>query len=79
MNDVVKLTKKFIVDELNYIIEEELLSDHELKLIKLRYGIDSEPTSLRRIARLTGIKLKNIKGEVEEAERKLFNLLKKKI
>jgi len=79
MNDVVQLTKKFIVDELNYIIEEELLSDHELKLIKLRYGIDSEPTALRRIARLTGIKLKNIKGEVEEAERKLFNLLKKKI
>jgi len=79
MNDVVRLTKKFIVDELNYIIEEELLSDHELKLIKLRYGIDSEPTALRRIARLTGIKLKNIKGEVAEAERKLFNLLKKKI
>jgi len=79
MTDVVQLTKKFIVDELNFIIEEELLSDLELKLIKLRYGIDQEPTSLRRIGRLTGIKLKSVKGAVEEAERKLFNLLKKKI
>lgn len=79
MDDVIRITKQFIQEELNHIVNEKLLSDHELKLIKLRYGLDGEPQSLKRISRVTSIKLKNVKREVEEAERKLFNLLKKKI
>lgn len=79
MNEIKMVTKKFIIEELNYIIENEILSEKELEIIKLRYGIDTNPKSLRRIAKLTNIKLKNIKEEVLEAERKLFNILKKKI
>lgn len=79
MSNIEIVTKKFIIDELNYIVQNNLLSEKELLIIKLRYGIDNNSKSLKEIAKITNIKLKNIKKEVTEAERKIFNILKKKI
>jgi DNA-directed RNA polymerase sigma subunit (sigma70/sigma32) len=79
MNNIIILTKEFILEELNYIIDNNILSEKELLIIKLRYGIEANPKSLREISRIANIKLKNVKKEVDEAERKIFNILKKKI
>ena len=73
------LTKEFIEKELNYIVENGSLSEKELLIIKLRYGIENNPMPLKKIAKITEIKLKNIRKEVLNAERKVFNILKKKI
>jgi DNA-directed RNA polymerase sigma subunit (sigma70/sigma32) len=79
MNNIIILTKEFILEELNYIIDNDILSEKELLIIKLRYGIEVNPKSLREISKIANIKLKNVKKEVNEAERKIFNILKKKI
>jgi DNA-directed RNA polymerase sigma subunit (sigma70/sigma32) len=71
MSNIEIVTKEFIIDELNYIVQNDLLSEKELLIIKLRYGIDSNSKSLKEIAKITNIKLKNIKKEVMEAEKNI--------
>lgn len=79
MDELLILTKQFITDQLEFLIESEELTVKELEIIKLRYGVNCEKANLKKISKLTGIKVKNIKKEVLETERKLFNILKKKI
>lgn len=79
MKDIEILTKKFITKELKYITESKKLSDKEIKIIKLYYGVNCEKKSLKEIAKKVDIRLKDIKDKVYETERKLFNILKKKI
>ncbi len=79
MKNLEILSKEFIEKELNYIVKSGSLSEKELLIIKLRYGIENNPMPLRKIAKITEIKLRNIKKEVLNAERKVFNIIKKKI
>lgn len=80
MDNLEQMTKEFIQQEIDDVINEEKLDKKYLQIILLRYGIhEHEVHNLRQIAKQMNIQLKNVKAEVEEAERRLFNILKKKI
>lgn len=79
MENVQTLVKKFVQDELKKIKESDKVSDKTYDLLKYYYGIDCKLHSLKEISKKMNIPLKNIKKEVESAEREIFNLLKRKI
>ena len=80
MDRIVEMTKQFVQEGIDEIINGDKLDEKYLKIILYRYGLKGNKIhTLRQISRKMGIKMKNVKDEVKEAERRTFNILKKKI
>ncbi len=74
-------TLEFIRDKIDEIISENPdMDEKRQKIIKLRYGLDSQgPLKIRDISKMMKIPPKKMKEEVEAIEKIIFNKLKKDI
>ncbi len=66
--------------EMGHMVEALKLTDDKQKLIRLRYGLDGKaPATLKEMVRVLKVKPKQLKKDVEEVDRLVFNYLKNRV
>lgn len=66
--------------EMGQMVEALKLTEEKQKLIRLRYGLDGKaPATLKEMVRVLNIKPKQLKKDVEEVDRLVFNYLKNRV
>ena len=72
---------EFIKEKIDEIINDsEDIDEREEKIIRLRFGMESNgPVKIRELAKLFKIPPRQMKEEVDNIEKKIFNKLKKSI
>lgn len=62
------------------MVESLKLSEEKQKMIRLRYGLDGKGTvTLKEMVKVLNIKPKQLKKEIEEVDRLVFNYLKNRV
>lgn len=62
------------------MVEALKLSEDKQKMIRLRYGLDGKgAVSLKEMVKILNIKPKQLKKEIEEVDRLVFNYLKNRV
>jgi len=72
---------QLIREKINEIISQNNdLDEREEKIIRLRYGIDKEaPINIKELSKIFKVPPRKMKEEVDNIERKVFNMLKRTI
>lgn len=66
--------------EMGHMVEALKLTEDKQKLIRLRYGLDGKaPATLKEMVRVLNVKPKQLKKDVEEVDRLVFNYLKNRV
>lgn len=61
-------------------MESSSLDSKQEKIIRLRYGLDNgSPATVKEMTKVLKIPLKDLKKEINWADRKVFNILKAKL
>lgn len=72
------LTDKELEEKLSEIADESHFTEEELKLLRMRYGIQGvSRAGFKEMLKLSGQKPKVLKLSIESLERKVFNYLKR--
>lgn len=61
------------------LVEEKALNPKHEKIIRLRYGIGCEQADFKMMLKLCRLKPKEMKNELVIAEKRVFNILKKRL
>lgn len=62
------------------MVEALKLSEDKQKLIRLRYGLDGKgAVTMKEMVKLLNIKPKQLKKDIEECDRLVFNYLKNRV
>ncbi len=70
----------FVKDKVAELVDAGELNVKMARIISLRFGMDGEEAiGLKDLAKEFRTSVKNIKKEVDNAERKVFNLLKNRV
>lgn len=70
---------EYIESQLTDLVEEQILNPKQEKIIRLRYGVGCEPADFKTMLKLCRLKPKDMKKELIQAEKRVFNILKKKL
>lgn len=70
---------EYIEGQLSELVDEEVLNPKQEKIIRLRYGVGCKPADFKTMLRLCHLKPKEMKKELILAEKRVFNILKKKL
>lgn len=66
--------------EMGHMVEALKLTEDKQKLIRLRYGLDGKsPATLKEMVKVLNVKPKQLKKDVEEVDRLVFNYLKNRV
>jgi len=77
-----KITKEqieFVDLELKELVENSMLDERMERIIRQRYGIGCEPIEFKKMVKLFKLQPKVMKQEILKAERRVFNIIKKKM
>lgn len=69
----------YIESQLTRLVEDQVLNPKQEKIIRLRYGVGCEPADFKTMLKLCHLKPKEMKKELLQAEKRVFNILKKKL
>lgn len=70
---------KYIDSKLNELVDEQVLNPKQEKIIRLRYGVGCEAADFKSMLKLCKLKPKDMKKELISAEKRVFNILKKRL
>jgi hypothetical protein len=70
---------EFIEGQLSELVDEEVLNPKQEKIIRLRYGVGCKAADFKTMLKLCHLKPKEMKKELILAEKRVFNILKKKL
>ncbi len=70
---------EFIDKRLKELVDEEILSKKHEQIIRLRYGVGCEISDFKSMMKLCKLKAKDMKKELLQAEKRVFNILKKRL
>lgn len=80
MNDLTSENLKYLNENIKELVETSSLSSSQEKIIRLRYGLDNgSPASVKEMTKVLKLSLKELKKEINSADRKVFNILKSKL
>ncbi len=66
--------------EMGHMVEALKLTEDKQKLIRLRYGLDGKaPATLKEMVKVLNVRPKQLKKDVEEVDRLVFNYLKNRV
>ena len=77
--EITKESIEFIDKRLTELVDEEILSKKHEKIIRLRYGVGCEQADFKSMIKLCKLKPKDMKKELLQAEKRVFNILKKRL
>jgi len=69
----------FVDLELKELVENRALDEKMEKIIRHRYGIGCEAVDFRKMVKIFKMQPKIMKQEILKAERRVFNIIKKKM
>lgn len=70
---------EFIDFKLVKLVEEQVLNPKHERIIRLRYGVGCEQADFKLMLKLCRLKPKDMKKELLMAEKRVFNILKKRL
>lgn len=70
---------EYIDLKLNELVEEQVLNPKHEKIIRLRYGVGCEQADFKSMLKICRLKPKEMKKELLNAEKRVFNILKKRL
>lgn len=70
---------EFIDKKLVELVEEQVLAPKHEKIIRLRYGVGCDQADFKTMIKLCRLKPKEMKKELLQAEKRVFNILKKRL
>ncbi len=77
--EITKESIEYIDKRLNELVDEEILSKKHEQIIRLRYGVGCEIADFKSMMKLCKLKPKDMKKELLQAEKRVFNILKKRL
>lgn len=77
--EITKVSIKFIDKQLTELVEDEVLNKKQEQIIRLRYGVGCEPADFKAMMKLCKLKPKDMKKALLLAEKRVFNILKKRL
>lgn len=69
----------YIETQLKDLVEAQILNPKQEKIIRLRYGVGCDAANFKTMLKLCHLKPKEMKRELIQAEKRVFNILKKKL
>ena len=80
MNNLTSENLEYLSENIKELVESSSLSSNQEKIIRLRYGLDNGiPASVKEMTKVLKLPLKELKKEINSADRKVFNILKSKL
>ncbi len=80
MNGLTSENLEYLGENIKELVEDSSLSSIQERIIRLRYGLDSgKPASVKEMNKVLKLPLKELKKEINSADRKVFNILKSKL
>jgi hypothetical protein len=70
---------EFIDKKLVELVEEQVLNPKQEKIIRLRYGVGCKQADFKSMLKICRLKPKDMKKELLIAEKRVFNILKKRL
>ncbi len=70
---------EFIDGKLVELVDEQVLNPKQEKIIRLRYGVGCEQADFKAMLKICRLKPKEMKKELLTAEKRVFNILKKRL
>lgn len=70
---------QYIDSKLGELVEERVLNPKHEKIIRLRYGVGCDQADFKTMLRVCRLKPKDMKKELLQAEKRVFNILKKRL
>ena len=70
---------EYIDVKLNELVDEQVLNLKQEKIIRLRYGVGCEQADFKSMIKICKLKPKDMKKELLKAEKRVFNILKKRL
>jgi len=70
---------EFIDKKLVELVDEQVLNPRQEKIIRLRYGVGCSQVDFKSMLKLCRLKPKEMKKELLIAEKRVFNILKKRL
>lgn len=77
--EITKESIEFIDMRLTELVEEEVLNKKHEQIIRLRYGVGCELSDFKSMMKICKLKPKDMKKELLSAEKRVFNILKKRL
>lgn len=77
--EINKESIEYIDGQLNELVDEQVLNPKQEKIIRARYGVGCEQADFKTMLRMFKLKPKEMKKELLSAEKRVFNILKKKL
>lgn len=69
----------YIDHKLVELVEEKVLNPKHERIIRLRYGIGCDQADFKTMLKICRLKPKEMKKELLQAEKRVFNILKKRM
>lgn len=77
MDNLTSENLKYLNENIKELVENSSLSSNQERIIRLRYGLDNgSPASVKEMIKVLKLPLKELKKEINSADRKVFNILK---
>lgn len=70
---------EYIDSKLVDLVEEKVLNPKQEKIIRLRYGIGCDQADFKTMLKMCRLKPSDMKKELVLAEKRVFNILKKRL
>jgi hypothetical protein len=70
---------EFIDGKLVELVDEQVLTPKHEKIIRMRYGVGCEQADFKTMIKICRLKPKDMKKELLQAEKRVFNILKKRL
>lgn len=70
---------EFVDLELKELVENKMLDERMERIIRHRYGIGCDPIEFKKMLKVFKLQPKIMKQEILKAEKRVFNIIKKKM
>lgn len=70
---------EYIDTKLVQLVEEQVLNPKHERIIRLRYGVGCKQADFKAMLKVCKLKPKEMKKELVQAEKRVFNILKKRL
>lgn len=77
--EITKESIEYINKRLTELVEEQILNEKHERIIRLRYGVGCEQADFKAMLKICRLKPKDMKKELLQAEKRVFNILKKRL
>lgn len=77
--EIKKESIEILDKRLTELVDEEILNKKHDQIIRLRYGVGCQQSDFKSMLKLCKLNPKNMKKELLEAEKRVFNILKKRL